>query len=122
VNVKYEVKDANNCIATSADYEITIESENIVLVLPNAFTPNGDGNNDVFKIASSNLLGKAAFRSFEIYNRNGKLMFSTTNLTAGWDGRYKEVMQDMGVYFVKLVKLNKDGQQVVETTPIYLLK
>ncbi|MEY3539670.1 MAG: hypothetical protein RL188_1087, partial [Bacteroidota bacterium] len=122
VNIKYEVKDANNCVDNSADYEITIESEDIVLVLPNAFTPNGDGNNDVFKIASSNLLGKAAFRSFDIYNRNGKLMFSTTNLTAGWDGRYKEVMQDMGVYFVKLVKLNKDGQQVVETTPIYLLK
>jgi gliding motility-associated-like protein len=122
VNIKYEVKDANNCVDNSADYEINIESEDIVLVLPNAFTPNGDGNNDVFKIASSNLLGKAAFRSFDIYNRNGKLMFSTTNLTAGWDGRYKEVMQDMGVYFVKLVKLNKDGQQVVETTPIYLLK
>ena len=122
VNIKYQVKDANNCEVNSSDYEITIESEDIVLVLPNAFTPNGDNNNDQFKIAASNMLGKTSFRSFEIYNRNGKLMFRTEDITEGWDGRYKDVMQDMGVYFVKLVKLNKDRIQVVETTPIYLLK
>jgi hypothetical protein len=46
-----------------------------------------------------------------------------TDIKAGWNGRSLEgIMQDMGVYFVKLVKLNKDGQQVVETSPIYLLK
>ncbi len=122
VNIKYQVKDANNCEANSADFEITIESEDIVLVLPNAFTPNGDNNNDQFKIAASNMLGKTSFRSLEIYNRNGKLMYRTEDISEGWDGRYKDVMQDMGVYFVKLVKFNKDGIQVVETTPIYLLK
>ena len=122
VNIKYQVKDANNCEANSADFEITIESEDIVLVLPNAFTPNGDNNNDQFKIAASNMLGKTSSRSLEIYNRNGKLMYRTEDISEGWDGRYKDVMQDMGVYFVKLVKLNKDGIQVVETTPIYLLK
>ena len=68
------------------------------------------------------MLGKTSFRSLEIYNRNGKLVFRTEDITEGWDGRYKDIMQDMGVYFVKLVKLNKDGIQVVETTPIYLLK
>ena len=93
-----------------------------ILILPNAFTPNGDGNNDIFKIASSNLLGKASFRYFEIYNRNGKLMHSENNITEGWDGRFGGIIQDMGVYFVKLVKVNKDGQQVIETTPFYLLK
>jgi gliding motility-associated-like protein len=122
VNIKYQVKDVNNCEVNSADYEITIESEEAILILPNAFTPNGDGNNDKFKIASSNLLGKASFRYFEIYNRNGKLMHSENNITEGWDGRFGGIIQDMGVYFVKLVKVNKDGQQVIETTPFYLLK
>jgi gliding motility-associated-like protein len=93
-----------------------------ILILPNAFTPNGDGNNDIFKIASSNILGKASFRYFEIYNRNGKLMHSEYNISEGWDGRFGGIIQDMGVYFVKLVKVNKDGQQVIETTPFYLLK
>jgi hypothetical protein len=49
-------------------------------------------------------------------------MFRTEDITQGWNGRYDNVLQDMGVYFVKLVKLNKDGQLVVETSPIYLLK
>jgi gliding motility-associated-like protein len=124
VKFKYQVKDANNCQVNSADYEITIESEDIILVLPNAFTPNGDGNNDEFKIAATNTLGEKSFVYFEIYNRNGKLLTNKiTDIKAGWNGRSLDnVMQDMGVYFVKLVKLDKDGKQVVETTPIYLLK
>ena len=121
VKFKYQVKDANNCEVNSSDYEITIESEDIILVLPNAFTPNGDNNNDEFKIAASNMLGKTSFMSFEIFNRNGKSMFRTEDITKGWDGRSGGVIQDMGIYFVKLVKM-KDGKQVVETTPFYLLK
>jgi len=124
VKFKYQVKDANNCEAISGEYEITIESEDIILVLPNAFTPNGDGNNDEFKIAATNTLGEKSFVYFEIYNRNGKLLTNKiTDIKAGWNGRSLDnVMQDMGVYFVKLVKLDKDGKQVVATTPIYLLK
>ena len=122
VKIQYQVKDAKNCTVNSADYEITIESEDIILILPNAFTPNGDGNNDIFKIASSNLLGQASFKSFEIYNRNGKLLYRTEKIEAGWDGRSGDFIQDMGIYFVKLVKLDKDGKQVVDTTPFYLLK
>ena len=122
VNIKYQVKDANNCEANSADFEITIESEQVILIFPNAFTPNGDNNNDIFKIASSNMLGKASFRYFEIYNRNGKLMHREDNIIEGWDGKYKDIIQDMGVYFVKLVKVNDVGQQVVENAQFYLLK
>ena len=122
VRFNYQVKDANSCEVSSDEYEITIDPADIILVLPNAFTPNGDGNNDEFKVAASNTLGKISFRSLEIYNRNGKLMFRTEDITQGWNGRYDNVLQDMGVYFVKLVKLNKDGQLVVETSPIYLLK
>ena len=122
INIKYQVKDANNCEANSADFEITIESEKEILIFPNAFTPNGDGNNDIFKIASYNLLGKASFLYFEIYNRNGQLMGKRyDNINDGWDGKHKDVIQDMGIYFVKLVKM-KDGKQVVENAQFYLLK
>jgi gliding motility-associated-like protein len=123
VNIKYQVKDVNNCEANSGDYEITIESEDAILIMPNAFTPNGDGKNDEFKIAAINTLGEKSFLYFEIYNRNGKMIKKVEKISDGWNGRsISGVMQDMGVYFVKLVKLNKNGQQVAETTPIYLLK
>jgi len=94
-----------------------------ILILPNAFTPNGDGNNDIFKIASYNSLGQDSFRYFEVYNRNGKLMGKRyNNINEGWDGRSNEgIIQDMGVYFVKLVKM-KDGKQVADNIPFYLLK
>jgi gliding motility-associated-like protein len=122
VNIKYQVKDANNCVANSADYEITIESEKEILIFPNAFTPNGDGNNDIFKIAAYNLLGQASFLYFEIYDRNGRMMGKRIdNINDGWDGKYKDVIQDMGIYFVKIVKM-KDGKQVVDNAQFYLIK
>jgi gliding motility-associated-like protein len=85
--------------------------------LPNAFTPNGDGKNDEFKIIVNNH-SRVTLVSFQIYNRNGILMFSTNKISEGWDGRYKGVMQDMGIYFVKLITLEKG----MDNPTIYLLK
>ncbi|MDD5508697.1 MAG: gliding motility-associated C-terminal domain-containing protein [Bacteroidales bacterium] len=53
------------------------------LLFPNAFTPNGDGSNDVFKPA----IMQNIYRSrMEIYNRWGLFIFSTEDITRGWDG------------------------------------
>jgi gliding motility-associated-like protein len=66
---------------------------------------------------------KVELKLFQIFSRNGKLMFSTSNVSEGWDGRYNGVIQDMGVYFVKLIiKLKNENREVVETPSIYLLK
>jgi gliding motility-associated-like protein len=117
--------DSPNYVLTSttatANANIT-GNPDVILILPNAFTPNGDGVNDIFKIASYNSLGRDSFRYFEIYNRNGKLMKRVDNISGWWDGIYNNVIQDMGVYFVKLVKLNKDGQLVADNLTFYLLK
>jgi trimeric autotransporter adhesin len=85
--------------------------------LPNAFTPNGDGKNDEFKIIVNNP-SRVTLISFQIYNRNGILMFSTNKISEGWDGRYKDVIQDMGIYFVKIITLEKG----IDNPTIYLLK
>jgi gliding motility-associated-like protein len=91
-------------------------------VLPNAFTPNGDGKNDAFKVIVNDP-SKVELKLFQIFSRNGKLMFSTSNISEGWDGRYNGVIQDMGVYFVKIIiKLKNENREVVETPSIYLLK
>ena len=124
VNIKYQVKDVNNCEAISADYEITINKAAITLAakaydLPNAFTPNGDGKNDIFKIIVNDP-SRVTLISFQIYNRNGTLMFSTNRISEGWDGRYKNVMQDMGIYFVKLITL-ENGLET-PTPRLYLFK
>jgi gliding motility-associated-like protein len=62
--------------------------------VPNAFSPNGDGINDVVKLEGKGIV-KLVFR---IYNRWGEKVFETTDQTIGWDGVYKGVLQEMEVY------------------------
>jgi gliding motility-associated-like protein len=54
--------------------------------LPKAFTPNGDGINDVLKPV---LLGIKQFVCFKVYNRWGNLIFETTDPNTAWDGNYR---------------------------------
>lgn len=62
--------------------------------IPNTFTPNGDGNNDVLYVRSL----KTDELYFAIYNRWGELVFETTDAAQGWDGRYKGKEADSGVF------------------------
>jgi gliding motility-associated-like protein len=63
--------------------------------LPNAFTPNGDGKNDVFRIPPG--IGVGLVR-FEVYDRLGVRVFMTTEVARGWDGTVDGVKQPAGVY------------------------
>ena len=84
------VKNENGC-ATTCDYTVFVQSG---LLLPTAFTPNGDGFNDVFRILNTNI----KLLNFSIYNRWGEMVFSTTDITEGWDGVYKDVPQPMSTF------------------------
>jgi gliding motility-associated-like protein len=66
-----------------------------VVVIPSAFTPNGDGKNDIFMVGSFSFQHLEEFR---IFNRWGQELFHTINPKEGWDGSYKGQPQDMGVY------------------------
>jgi len=111
--------DAPNYVlsSTTATASANIIGTTNAYVLPNAFTPNGDGKNDEFKIIVNDP-SRVTLISFQIYNRNGTLMFSTNRISEGWDGRYKGVLQDMGIYFVKLIT----SENGLETPRLYLLK
>jgi gliding motility-associated-like protein len=65
------------------------------LIIPNAFTPNGDGYNDYFKINGQNI------RSIngKIFNRWGEELFKYTDVNSKWDGKYKGKDVSDGVYF-----------------------
>ncbi|MCH2226055.1 MAG: gliding motility-associated C-terminal domain-containing protein, partial [Crocinitomicaceae bacterium] len=63
-------------------------------VLPTAFTPNGDGENDEFIIRG----GPFEAADFKVYNNWGQLVFSTTDANIGWDGTYKGEDVPVGVY------------------------
>ena len=65
--------------------------------IPNSFTPNSDGNNDVFEIYTG--IGVEEILSFKIFNRWGAIVFDDPNL--GWDGNFKNQPAQSGVYVWK---------------------
>ena len=63
--------------------------------LPAAFTPNGDGHNDVFRVPPGI---PVTILRFAVYNRQGMMVFYTTNVALGWDGTYDGKPQPTGTY------------------------
>lgn len=70
------------------------------LQLPAAFTPNGDGRNDVFRVPPS---VPVTIHYLAVYNRQGARVFYTTNAGKGWDGSFNGEAQPSGVYVWEIV-------------------
>lgn len=84
--------------------------EKFTVELPNIFTPNGDGHNDVFSINTTGILGITG----EIYDRWGLQMFTWDQQNAGWDGRSPAgSMAPAGIYFYILRIRPLDGREPV---------
>jgi gliding motility-associated-like protein len=64
---------------------------------PSAFTPNGDGRNDIIRVVGS--LSAYKDFSYSIFNRWGQRVFYTENIYDGWDGIFNGSKQDLGTYF-----------------------
>lgn len=76
--------------------------------LPNAFSPNGDGLNDEFKIGN---FKHERLLVFKIYDRYGKEVFSTSQKDKGWDGTYPNGNEaEPGVYFYYLEYTHQDSR------------
>ncbi|HRG53981.1 MAG TPA: PKD domain-containing protein, partial [Bacteroidia bacterium] len=75
-------------------YVLPNDCETDDIFVPNTFTPNEDGQNDVL-YARSNVVSSIYFA---VYDRWGELMFETTDLKKGWDGVYKGMKADPAVF------------------------
>jgi len=98
----------NGCLdSASVHIDVTWDQESI----PSAFSPNGDGVNDHFRVVNMEY-GKLL--NMSIYNRWGQLVCYTTDNTKGWDGTFNGVPQDMDVYNYMIIVAHLDG-----TTKLY---
>lgn len=87
--------DINGC-SNEASVMVEVSQANKTgFFMPNAFTPNNDGLNDCYGVKYPGLNEKF---ELSIYNRWGERIFHTKNPAACWDGTYKGVKQDIGVY------------------------
>ncbi len=96
--------DPNGCTASD---DVTIYVSPIKNIFwPNAFTPNGDGNNDIF-IPFGSTVKQISWAAF---NRWGEKVFDSNNFFVGWDGYYKGAPAPAGVYVYngKAVMLNNE--------------
>ena len=98
---------------------VTVYKVNAGLYVPNAFTPNGDGINDVFRPIP---IGMKQINYFKVFNRWGQLMYSTTDQFAGWDGNYKGRPQDPAVYVWIVQGLDFDNNTITQKGTMVLIR
>lgn len=94
-NTTYKVEAVNsyNCMS-SASINIQV-FRGAEIYVPNSFTPNGDGLNDVLKPIP---VGLAEFHYLKIFNRFGQLLYTITDPNKGWDGRIHGTEQNSDTY------------------------
>ena len=91
----------------------------IAINMPTAFTPNGDGKNDLLRPA---LFGFKKINYFKVYNRWGKLVFQTENDGAGWDGTMNGIKQDTQTFVWMIEATDVDGQVHTQSGTILLIR
>ena len=109
--------DKNGCKGKDT---IKIFQKNCIvgLFIPNAFTPNGDAKNDVFK---AQVFGIVDGFKLEVFNRYGQLMFVTSDPKKGWDGKFKGLDQKDGAYVWQChYQLNGKAQTIENGTVILI--
>lgn len=88
------------------------------IYVPNAFTPNGDGVNDVLIVYGTAL----STIKLMIYNQWGKQVYISTDLTKGWDGILQSGKAPAGIYTYALEAVMQDGQKVSKTGTFTLIR
>jgi len=102
------VTDINGCTAVDI-VTVTVRTaqcDETDVYIPNAFTPNNDGNNDIFRVRS-NFIDEL---ELIIYNRWGQEVFRTTDKNGGWDGTFngKELAPDAYAYYLTVLCINAE--------------
>ncbi|MCX8020569.1 MAG: gliding motility-associated C-terminal domain-containing protein, partial [Chitinophagaceae bacterium] len=87
--------------------------------LPNAFTPNGDGKNDIF---IPHYVGIKQIHQFKVFNRWGQEVFSTRNLQDGWDGNRLGLPQPSGTYVWMVEAVTSDNQKIFRKGIVTLIR
>jgi gliding motility-associated-like protein len=83
----------DGCLDTASLF-VTVDPNLKDFFIPNAFSPNGDGNNDLLKIYGSSIRELTV----RVYNQWGELVFETNDPVSGWDGTWKGRPQAVGIY------------------------
>jgi gliding motility-associated-like protein len=87
------------------------------IFIPNSFTPNGDGKNDVFRPYGNAITAM----EMKIFNQWGELICESRDISAGWDGTQKGKLQPVGVYTYVIRLVLTDGSEITRKGSVHLI-
>ena len=108
--------DCRNSLPDSATGKTLPEITDVYV--PSAFTPNGDGLNDILHVLGNTIQSL----EFSVYNRYGQKVFESNNQRNGWNGRFKNKLQPTGTYVYYVKALMLDGTHKVKKGTVLLLR
>jgi gliding motility-associated-like protein len=122
--LRLEIEDSNGC-RVEAEIRITVLVERIRVYIPNVFTPNGDGLNDVFRMYNTEEIG--IVNSFMIFDRWGGMLYKAEGVDPGslgssWDGRVNGREAEQAVYVYQISVTLKNGDVRVYSGDVTLLR
>jgi gliding motility-associated-like protein len=89
-----QVRDSLGCVVQ--DTASVVAAPCCTVYVPNAFSPNGDGTNDEFKVITNATIADV---TFAVYDRWGNRVFITNDEKQGWNGKMKGINNDLDTYF-----------------------
>ncbi|HNY62710.1 MAG TPA: gliding motility-associated C-terminal domain-containing protein [Bacteroidales bacterium] len=117
-NVTLFTSNQYDCIDSTSTLIVVIDK--VMVYLPNSFTPNQDGVNDVF-IPIFSSVSEIGYQ-FTVFNRWGEVIFQTTNPSKGWDGTHQNKTVPAGIYSYLLLFQNENGKEFKRSGSIRLIR
>ena len=117
INYFIKITDSLGCIATDTQQVWLFVGADIFL--PTAFTPNGDGANDLFKPLYVNI---SKINAFKVFDRWGKVVFETSDMGKSWDGTLNGNLLPMDTYTWIVSGYTNDGKQIDRRGNVTLIR
>ena len=111
--------NSNGCASTPSNTVLTAVVCVTGIYVPDVFTPNGDGINDIIKPITP---GIRKFRWFRIYNRWGNLVFEAADAQKGWDGKFRGKEQPAETYIWVVEGADSRGISIKKTGMLNLVR
>lgn len=111
-----EMTNSHGCACQSEDFDVSVSES--MLIVPNVFTPNGDGTHDEFRVVYRSLQDFHCW----IYNRWGHLVYKWDDPAKGWDGTIHGRPAAAGAYYYVIRALGTDADVDYMSKPKYSKK
>ncbi|QEC68187.1 T9SS type B sorting domain-containing protein [Panacibacter ginsenosidivorans] len=118
-SMTYHVTVSINSCSAGDDIKVIVFKTEPNIFVPSAFTPNGDGRNDIIR---PKVVGMKQFNYFRIYNRLGQMLYATSALDQGWDGNISGTPQPTGTYVYMVQAIDYTGRVVTKKGTIVLIR